>query len=245
LTDGAVADEQGLLMLLRERLGQVRLHTIGLGNAPNSWLLRKMAQEGRGLHTFIATVDEARNRIDDFLERLDRPVLAGVRIDWEGMEPDSIEPRRLPDLYVGEPLVLSARLGAGAEPGRLVVGGYGRDGWVETELRAVDAAGDRPGLGFRWARVRVEAILDGLHEGLDEAVVRREVLELAFHHHLVTRYTSLVAVEERTTALGASQAVRAAAALPVGGTDGRRREWQGLALVALSGLLWWVLRKIR
>jgi len=80
--------------------------------------------------------------------------------------------------------------------------------------------------------------MDRLHEGADEAEVRSEVVEIGLSHHLVTRYTSLVAVEEVASALGPSRSVRMAAALPRGGTwNAEIRRW-GLALVALGlGLL--------
>jgi len=54
LTDGAVGNEQELLGAIVERLGDTRLHTLGIGAAPNAWLMRKMADMGRGLCDFIA-----------------------------------------------------------------------------------------------------------------------------------------------------------------------------------------------
>jgi Ca-activated chloride channel family protein len=55
----------------------------------------------------------------------------------------------------------------------------------------------------RWAspanvaatRRKVEALLDSLHEGADAEEVRRGVVALGLEHHLVTKHTSLVAVD--------------------------------------------------
>ena len=57
LTDGAVANEGQMIERLARGLGHVRLHTFGIGYAPNRALMRKMAAVGGGLCTFIASED--------------------------------------------------------------------------------------------------------------------------------------------------------------------------------------------
>jgi len=37
--------------------------------------------------------------------------------------------------------------------------------------------------------------MDSIHEGADREEVRQKVVEIALKHHIVTRYTSLVAVD--------------------------------------------------
>jgi hypothetical protein len=90
----------------------------------------------------------------------------------------------------------------------------------------------------RWARAKVGSLMDSLHEGAPAADVRTAVIDVGLDYGLVTAYTSLVAVEQVPTALDASHAVRRAAALPMGGTDGPLRLRLGLLLGALGlGLL--------
>ena len=92
-----------------------------------------------------------------------------------------------------------------------------------------------PGTNVRWARAEVESLMDSLNEGADADLVRKHVVDLAFEHNLVTRFTSLVAVEELPTAQGPS--------LPQGGTDRRLRLLLGIAL-ALLGLSGWILLRV-
>jgi Ca-activated chloride channel family protein len=237
VTDGAVGNEQEVLRAVAERVGEVRLHTLGIGQAPNAYLMRKMAWFGRGLCEFISATDPARNRVDEFFNRLDRPVLTDLELRMDAVDGDDLLPRRLPDLHAGEPLLVSARLDAGARSGRVELTGYSRAGWIDLAADLDDAVAG-PGIAARWARYKVGALMDRLHEGADEAEVRFEVVELGLNHHLVTRYTSLVAVEEVASALGPSRSVRMAAALPRGGTwNAEIRRW-GLILAALGlGLL--------
>jgi hypothetical protein len=78
--------------------------------------------------------------------------------------------------------------------------------------------------------------MDSLHEGAEPSAVRTEVLELAFDFNLVTAYTSLVAVDERASALGEPHRVRFASALPAGGSSNPLRRLLGLVLFG-AGLL--------
>jgi Ca-activated chloride channel family protein len=236
LTDGAVANEDEVLTAIVERLGETRLHVIGIGHAPNGYLMRKMASFGRGLCEFISTSGHVDNRISSFFARLDRPVMTDVQLQWTGIDPGEPYPSRPPDLHAGEPLIISTRLDGLPLEGRLVLGGYTREGWVESEVEIDDRSARGAGIALRWARAKVGSLMDSLHEGADPGAVRREVVDLGLQFNLVTPYTSLVAVEERPSAIGPSRRVRMANALPSGGTDNALRATLGW-LLAGAGLL--------
>jgi Ca-activated chloride channel family protein len=224
LTDGAVSTEDAMLERIRSRLGAARLHTLGIGAAPNRYLMRQMAAAGQGLSDFISRVDQAENDIDLFLSRLSRPVMTDIELTWEGDAPLETYPRRLPDLHAGEPLTLSARFAHGAEPGRLILTGRLGGGRVRRVLDVGAGVGRSTGIATRWARHKVGDLLDSLHEGADPDAVRQEVIDVSSRFGIVTRYTSLVAVEEFPTANGDSRRVKVASAtpgtgqLPLGGT---------------------------
>lgn len=237
LTDGAVSNEEELLGAVVRELGERRLHTIGVGQAPNGYLMRKLARFGRGLCEFVSSTEGADNRIDRFFARLDRPVMTDVTLRWEGVDASEVYPERLPDLHAGQSLVLSARLAGAAPRGRLRVSGYSRAGWLEQVVEFDPSSPRGSGVATRWARAKVAALMDGLHEGADPEAVRREVVDLALEFRLVTRYTSLVAVEDLPSALDASRPVTVAAALPQGGTGHGLRLLVGLVLTAMGLLL--------
>ena len=46
-----------------------------------------------------------------------------------------------------------------------------------------------------WARSKVDQLTDTLHDGASEVNVRQAVIDLALRHSLVTKYTSLVAID--------------------------------------------------
>jgi Ca-activated chloride channel family protein len=238
LTDGAVGNEQEVLRTVVENLGDARLHTLGIGHAPNAYLMRKMAQRGRGLCEFISGAGEAENRVAAFFERLDRPVLSDLVWNSEGFEIEEVWPRNLPDLHAGQALLISARLPVGSAGGTVRIGGYTRDGWREVEA-SVDSSTPRgAGIARRWARAKVGAILDSLHEGADPESVRSDVTRIGLWFGMVTPYTSLVAVDDRITAESRGTPTAAGAILPSGGSGRPGRRALGWALASLgAGLL--------
>jgi Ca-activated chloride channel family protein len=236
VTDGAVANEEQLLRTVSERPEGVRIHTIGIGAAPNAYLMRKMAEFGRGLNCFVADSFRAPDAIATFLERLDRPVMEDLRLNLDEAGLFEVVPSTLPDLYAGIPLMLSGKLSSDQESATLSIGGYTRVGWLDRTVGLDVQAPRGAGIAYRWARLRVESSLDSLHEGADPGMVRDEVVDLALRFNLITRYTSLLAVEDRPTALGTPRTTRLAAALPAGGTDNPLKLWAGCLLTSL-GLL--------
>jgi Ca-activated chloride channel family protein len=89
---------------------------------------------------------------------------------------------------------------------------------VRTVLEVAAGAPAGSGVATRWARAHVESALDRLHFGADADLIRAEVVAVAQAFNLVTRYTSLVAVEELRTATGEWQTRSIATGLPRGST---------------------------
>jgi Ca-activated chloride channel family protein len=249
LTDGAVGNEEEIYAELASGLGDLRLHTLGIGAAPNAAFMRKMASLGRGLCSFIATPGEGANLIEAFLERLRRPVLTDLELVVEGAAVEEIYPAPLPDLHASEPLLVSLRLPGGLEEARgarLLLRGRTHWGWFHREIAPEVVPGEGLGLGVRWARARVRHLLDLLREGAEAGIVREEVVVLGHRFGLVTPYTSLVAVERLASAQGDPAAARRAAlsaprplgssSLPRGGSGAPLRTLIGLLLAVLGGL---------
>ena len=54
-------------------------------------------------------------------------------------------------------------------------------------------------MGVLWARAKIDALMDAGRRGAPEAEIRAAVLDVALTHHLVSKYTSLVAVDVTPT----------------------------------------------
>jgi Ca-activated chloride channel homolog len=190
LTDGAVGNEAQLFAAIHERLGDSRLFTIGIGSAPNSHFMREAARLGRGTFTYIGSLAEVKDKMVALFAKLESPALTDVEL--EPVAGGEIVPERIPDVYLGEPITVALR--APALPPHVVLRGrLGVEVWERVLL--LHPAGEGAGLASHWASGRIAALLDRRRTGTSEDEIRRAVLELALTYHLVSPYTSLVAVD--------------------------------------------------
>jgi Ca-activated chloride channel family protein len=192
LTDGSVGNEDHLFGIIRERLGDTRLFTVGIGSAPNGHFMTKAAEFGHGTFTYVGDVREVEEKMGRLFAVLESPVLTDVEIAWPAGVAVETWPSRLPDLYLGEPVVVSARLEGPAD--QVAIHGRRASGaWTTAMGLSEGRRGE--GAAVLWARRKVESLLDSLHEGADPDEVRKGVVALGLEHHLVTKHTSLVAVD--------------------------------------------------
>ena len=191
VTDGSIGNEQELLLQIGEDLRDSRLFTVSIGSAPNAWFMRKSAEIGRGSHTHIGHVDEVEERITSLWSRIENPAVQNICVDW-GMDAE-FYPEVIPDLYAGEPLWVQARLPR--EPREVMVCGELDGRYWEVESRLLPTAGSDD-LATLWARSKIEALEDSRIFGADPMVIREEAVGLALQYSLLTRYTSLVAVDK-------------------------------------------------
>jgi len=194
ITDGAVGNESGLLQQVGRELGDSRMFTVAIGHAPNSWFMRKTAEIGRGSYVHIGKPEEVAERMSALWGRIELPALTDICVDWgEGAE---YYPEVIPDLYAGEPLWLLARLRA--EPTMIgLCGNLNGEDW-NMNVNGWDAASSDPGddnLAKLWARSKVEALEDSLMFGADPELTQLEITGVALDYGLLTRHTSLVAVD--------------------------------------------------
>jgi Ca-activated chloride channel family protein len=194
ITDGAVGNENELLQKIALGLGKSRMFTVAIGHAPNSWFMRKTAEIGRGSFVHIAKPDEVETQMSALWGRIQLPALTDICVNWG----DAAEyfPEVIPDLYAGEPLWLLARLPS--EPTMIGLCGEFNDQDWELNVNGWDAANGGPGgdnLAKLWARKKIEALEDGLMFGADPELTQLEITGLALDYGLLSRYTSMVAVD--------------------------------------------------
>jgi Ca-activated chloride channel family protein len=194
MTDGDVSNESELFALIRSKLGRSRLFTVGIGAAPNSHFMRNTARFGRGTFTYIADVSEVQGKMTALFEKLESPVLTNVEIHFDDPSAE-VWPQRIPDLYAGEPVIVAVKLSAAG--GRVTLSGKA-GGQVWSEEQSVATTAVDSGIGKLWARMKIESLTDEPSED-----TRQKVIDLGLAHHLVTQFTSLVAVDV-TPAVGAA-----------------------------------------
>lgn len=189
-TDGAVSGEEALYTLIEDSLGASRLFPVGIGDAPNGYFLARAARMGRGASVVVRDVAEVQPRMAELFAKLDRPALRDVQLAWSGGAESY--PARVPDLYSGEPLLVVAKLARGAT--HVDAAGLLRDASWSKSLPLARQRNDA-GVARLWAQAKIEDLEDQLRRGGDAAVIGAQALDVALAHRLVTRWTSLVAVD--------------------------------------------------
>lgn len=195
LTDGAIGNEVELFETISQSLGRSRLFTVGIGSAPNSFFMTRAAEVGRGAFTHIGSADQITTRMAQLFEKLETPVITGLEMDWPAAVLNEAWPNPLPDLYKGEPIVLTARLARMPKPGELLeVGGTlaGKPWLVRLPLAEAEEGN---GIGKLWARRKIAGLEGFRYSGGDWDKIDKDILSVALNHHLVSRLTSLVAVD--------------------------------------------------
>jgi Ca-activated chloride channel homolog len=193
LTDGAIGNEQQLFDTISGMRGRSRVFMVGIGSAPNTFLMTRAAELGRGTFTHIGSVEQVEERMRGLFAKLENPAVTGLSAKFSNGKAD-LTPAVLPDLYRDEPLVLAAKLDklAGSVE---IKGRIGDRPWT-VKLPLANAA-EGKGLSKLWARRKIaDAEVARTMREIAPEDADKTILALALEHQLVTRLTSLVAVDK-------------------------------------------------
>jgi Ca-activated chloride channel family protein len=196
LTDGCIGNEQQLFDTITSMRGRSRVFMVGIGSAPNTYLMTRAAELGRGTFTHIGSVEQVESRMRELFGKLESPAVTQLSVTFSDTTAD-MTPVVLPDLYRGEPLVLAAKLGKLA--GTVAIKGRIGDRPWSVTLPLANAAEGR-GLSKLWARRKIaDAEVAQTLRTLSTDDANKTILALALEHQLVTRLTSLIAVDRTVT----------------------------------------------
>lgn len=236
VTDGYVSGEAGVFDHIRSHLDQANVFAFGIGTGVNRYLLEGVARAGMGEPFIVTEAGEAAGAAARFRQYVQYPLLAGVKVAFEGLDAYDVTPETLPDVLAERPIVLQGKW-RGPARGRVVVTGTSGTGRF---TRAIDVASVKPEpanhpLRELWARTRVGELADwnGFEPG---EKTRGEIVQLGLRYDLLTRYTSFVAVHEQiVNPGGGGHAVTQPLPLPKGVSD---MAVGGMAMGDEPGLAW-------
>lgn len=195
VTDGQIGNEDQILRELSSRLVGVRVHTVGIDRLVNEAFLQRLA----GLTGGRCELVESEDRLDEAMRHIHRriatPLVTGLRVRAGGLEvdPSTLAPQPLPDLFAGAPVVISGRF-TGKPAGALTVTG---DGDWQTTVPATPSG--NPSLGAVWARARIRDLEDRYvtRERVDTTSLEREIVDTSLRYKVLSRFTAFVAIDQR------------------------------------------------
>ena len=234
ITDGSIDNEAALIEQVADSIGQRRLFTVGIGAAPNAFFMEYAAMIGKGTFTYIDNVDDVQSTMTRLFAKLIHPALTNLQLTLgdesrlEALKSIEVYPKVLPDIYHGEPIVLSYRYTGyldtmSSDLEELLVTGQMRVAGEATSIQlplTVNLIGSDPnsfnlfgsdpnyqakGLNKLWARAKIKEITtwpftntEYLPEDL-ASIMQNQITETALAAKIVSKYTALVAVDVTPT----------------------------------------------
>jgi Ca-activated chloride channel homolog len=214
VSDGYIGFERELLAQIANTLpAGVRLHTVGIGSAPNRALTQSLARGGRGVELLVSDEASAVQAARRLCAATARPVLTDLRVGGKALR--ALAPAKPHDVLAGQPVVVAAELdemGGSLEVTGKLAGSPEVWSWKidvprSGETEAVVDVNRAPALrrtslplGPLFGREAIaDAELQLAAEGASSGATHR-IASLAMRHRVTSRYTSLVAIAEELSA---------------------------------------------
>ncbi len=195
MTDGNIGYDTEMMAVVHEHLGKKRFHVVGIGSAPNSLVVKNLAKVGRGSHLYSNDA-KFKEKARQLLYKINRPVIENLRLFM--IREHEVLPNQFPDVLANEPITFFMKLPytrlEDLTDSFALAGSRNSMPWKFTVKS--DQIQEGKFLDQLWAREKVETMTFLRSIGyLDQTRFEKKVIELALRHHLVTQYTSLVAVD--------------------------------------------------
>ncbi|OGC14290.1 hypothetical protein A2290_04985 [candidate division WOR-1 bacterium RIFOXYB2_FULL_36_35] len=196
MTDGYIGNENEILEAIKEKKGDTRLFSFGVGSSTNRYLLEGMAKLGNGTAQYIRQDEPAEPIVKDMLSRVSKPYLTDVELSFSGVKVYDIQPDPLPDLYSAQPLIIFGRYdnsGSGSVTLKGKINGKSYQEKIKVDLP--DWNFDNYSLASVWGREKIKSLMLAQIGGKKDDI-KEEVIKLALEYKLMSQYTSFVAVDE-------------------------------------------------
>ena len=207
------------------RRGATRIFSIGIGHDVNTYLLDRLAVEGRGRSEYVAPEADVETAVGAVLGRINAPALTDLRVVSSPVQFLETAPADLPDLYFGEELVLVGRY-RGTGTGAVVVEGqrHGKRERFSARATFPEHDPDNDFIPPLWAARRVGELTRQIRlEGQSPILVTR-IRELGLRYGILTEYTSYLVQEPGQTVANRAVEDRIAPAAQSGAAAFRRAE---------------------
>lgn len=210
MTDGYVGNDMQIIDYVGKHRGQARMFPFGVGSSVNRFLIDGMAREGRGVAEYVSLDEDGRIAAERFQRRIASPVLLDPKVDFGNLPVEEVYPSVIPDVFTNGPIILKGRYTQAAE-GDITVSGILRgQPWEQRvhvsfpEIRSEGAA-----IETLWARARIDDLQFkdwlGAQTGQPDPVIKSKIVQTALDYHLMSQWTSFVAVEQTVVNVGGKQ----------------------------------------
>ncbi len=193
--DGAAtAGELDANQIAARIMGPLQSHRIdarliGVGSTVDEVLLGNLARQVGATYEALRSDVALDSRIETLAAHLRSPVVAAAQLELPDGFSD-VFPRDLPNLRLGEEIVVVGKCREGAAGTARLVGRLGGASYAsETPIRWIDEARN-PLLPRLWAEAKIMSL-----QSSDAPEVHREIVRLSRSHNVMSRHTAMLVLE--------------------------------------------------
>lgn len=222
MTDGYVGNDMQILNLVKKHRGTSRWFPFGTGNSVNRFLIDGIAKEGGGEPEYVLLNAKAGEVGEKFYKRIASPVLTDVAVKFDGLDAKEVFPKAVSDVWAQKPLYIKGRY---TKPGSgtVTLTGFSQGAPYSKSMKVTfpESNPANSGIASVWARAKVDRLMSedwmGVQSGNMNAELKNEIVDTALAYHIMTQFTSFVAVEEKyVTEGGKSKLVPVPVEMPEG-----------------------------
>jgi len=182
-----------------------RIFVFGVGYDVNTELLDRISGDNKGTSIYVDEDEDLEVAISNYYTKISSPLLADLKLDFEGIETKDVYPQKLPDLFSGSQLII---VGKYKGEGPVTVSLSGKKGKEEKRFvlrkQKLVKNQDYNFLPRLWATRRIGYLLDEIRFHGEEKELVEEVKKLGLKFGIITPYTSFLVTEEERQRIDAA-----------------------------------------
>jgi Ca-activated chloride channel family protein len=180
-----------------------RIFCFGVGYDVNVPFLDQLAEQTRADADYVRPEESVEGIVSAFYAKVSSPILANLRLAFDGIQTYDVFPKELPDLFKGSQLIVSGRFrGDGSGGVRLVGTAQGQQAAYKLESAFGENAARSSLVPRIWAMRKIGYLLDEVRLHSNQEVVD-EIIRLSKEYGIITPYTSYLADERQDGAVRA------------------------------------------
>jgi Ca-activated chloride channel homolog len=200
ITDGLVSVEREVFDLILAKRNIANTFAFGIDiQGSNRYLFEGVANSAGTTPFVLDKFSDAKKHMTEFKQYLSSPILSQIRFDFEGADIYQQTPQQFGDLFSERPIIITGKY-RGELPKYITMQALAPDGPMQIKVPTHTAVqSNNQAIKYLWAREQIE-LLDDYQSIRENEETRKQIIALGLRYNLLTRYTSFLAIDERTRA---------------------------------------------
>lgn len=199
-----------------------RIFVLGIGLKTHTLLLDRVAKKAAATSFHVLPEEDLEIKISDLYRHIQYPVLSDVRFECRGVSLSAVHPKKIADLFAGQPLTLFGHFSGHGRANFQIQGRSGGKKRTFNYQLDFSHSNNHDFLPRLWAQRRIAFLLENYRKGDSE--VEEEITKLARRYGIVTPFTAYLIVEDEAEEVSVTATRRERAPSPMRdlrGTQGR------------------------